>query len=409
MAELEAASGVLAKQSADRIAKAEAAAAARADAVEGLRAQLAALQLASADDAKTAAKRAEEADGLRQRVAALEAASSTTAKETADRIARAEATAATQTKAVEELRKQLAAVQLASADDAKMAAKRAEEADGLRQKVAELETASDASAKEAADRVAHAEAAAAVKDKAVDGLREQLAALQLSARNEAKAAAEQLAAAEQDGKARDGAMADLRSEADGLKGEIFHLNELLASAETTVDSQQEKIDGLDAQLNEALARKVEELEKYRSEFFGRLREALGDRPDLRVVGDRFVFQSELLFASGSATLDPDGQAQLRQLARTLQEVAASIPPELDWVLRVDGHTDRQPIRDAAFHSNWELSTARAISVIEFLIDQGIPPQHLAAAGFGEYRPIDTRDDEAAYRRNRRIEFKLTEG
>ena len=104
-----------------------------------------------------------------------------------------------------------------------------------------------------------------------------------------------------------------------------------------------------------------------------------------------------------------GDMVLKQLARTLQEVAASIPPGLDWVLRVDGHTDRQPIRDAVFHSNWELSTARAISVIEFLIDQGIPPQHLAAAGFGEYRPIDPRDDEAAYRRNRRIEFKLTEG
>ena len=321
----------------------------------------------------------------------------------------ARANLAMATKRQRELEAQVTTLESGASSEAAVAAERVAEAERLRQRVAELETASSAVAKESADRLAKAESVAAAQAKAVDGLREQLAALQLSAGNEAKAAAERLAAAEADTRARDAAMADARSEADGLKREVFHLNELLASAETTVDSQQEKIEGLDAQLNEALARKVEELEKYRSEFFGRLREVLGDRPDLRVVGDRFVFQSELLFASGSATLDPQGQAQLRQLARTLQEVAASIPPELDWVLRVDGHTDRQPIRDAAFRSNWELSTARAISVIEFLIDQGIAPQHLAAAGFGEYRPIDTRDDEAAYRRNRRIEFKLTEG
>ena len=166
---------------------------------------------------------------------------------------------------------------------------------------------------------------------------------------------------------------------------------------------------LDDRLAAALAKKVEELEQYRSEFFGRLHQALGDRPGLRVVGDRFVFQSELLFASGSASLDPEGQRELRELATTLTDVVARIPPGVDWILRVDGHTDRQPIRDAAFRSNWELSAARAISVIQYLMQQGIPPEHLAAAGFGEYRPIDPGDDEIAYRRNRRIEFKLTEG
>ena len=188
------------------------------------------------------------------------------------------------------------------------------------------------------------------------------------------------------------------------------LNQLLAAAETRVDEQQDKIDGLDEELEQALA-------KGRGAGavpLGVLRPAAsrrsGDRPDLRVVGDRFVFQSELLFASGSASLDPTGQARAaRSWRRTLQEVAARIPPGVDWVLRVDGHTDRQPIRDGTFRSNWELSAARAISVIEFLIAQGIAPEHLAAAGFGEYRPIDPADDEIAYRRNRRIEFKLTEG
>ena len=128
-----------------------------------------------------------------------------------------------------------------------------------------------------------------------------------------------------------------------------------------------------------------------------------------MVGDRFVLQSELLFASGSAELDAQGAAQLRALAQTLRDVAARIPPEVDWILRVDGHTDRQPVRDGTYRSNWELSAARAISVVRFLIGQGIPPHHLAATGFGEYRPIDAGDDEIAYRRNRRIELKLTEG
>jgi chemotaxis protein MotB len=225
----------------------------------------------------------------------------------------------------------------------------------------------------------------------------------------ADAAAARAAAAEAEAAAHAEEVRRLREEASGLRRERDEAQELLAAAETEVDRKQDAIDALDERLAEALAQRVEELEQYRSEFFGRLRQALGDRPDLRVVGDRFVFQSELLFESGSASLDPAGQAQLRELARTLEDVAGRIPPEVDWVLRVDGHTDRQPIRDGSFRSNWELSVARAISVIDFLTRQGIPPEHLAAAGFGEYRPIDPRDDEVAYRRNRRIEFKLTEG
>ena len=237
----------------------------------------------------------------------------------------------------------------------------------------------------------------------------KVANLEDGSRASARSASSALAAALADAGQRGAEAERLRGEAVALRREIAQLNDLLAAAETRVDAQQDTIADLDEELAQALARKVEELEQYRSEFFGRLKQALGDRPDLRVVGDRFVFQSELLFASGSASLDPAGQAQLRQLAVTLEEVAARIPPGVDWILRVDGHTDRQPIRDASFRSNWELSAARAISVIEFLTAQGIAPEHLAAAGFGEYRPIDQGDDEIAYRRNRRIEFKLTEG
>ncbi|BCX18146.1 MAG: flagellar motor protein MotB [Geminicoccaceae bacterium] len=183
----------------------------------------------------------------------------------------------------------------------------------------------------------------------------------------------------------------------------------LESSQAEVDNQKLVIADLGARLNAALLQQVEQLEQYRSEFFGRLRKILGERPDVVIVGDRFVFPSELLFPSGSARLEPDGEAQLERLATTLREVAATIPPDIDWVLRVDGHTDRRPVGPGSpFRSNWELSTARAISVVEFLIGKGIPPERLVAAGFGEYRPLDPADNETAYRRNRRIEFKLTE-
>jgi chemotaxis protein MotB len=134
---------------------------------------------------------------------------------------------------------------------------------------------------------------------------------------------------------------------------------------------------------------------------------LGENPNIRVVGDRFVLQSELLFGSGSADLGPAGREQLDKLAVTLREIAARIPPELDWILRIDGHTDRVPIRTGRFPSNWELSTARAVSVVRYLADQGIPERRMSAAGFGEFHPIDTGGSEDALRRNRRIEIKLT--
>lgn len=183
----------------------------------------------------------------------------------------------------------------------------------------------------------------------------------------------------------------------------------LESSQAEVDQQKLVIADLGQRLNAALLQQVEQLEQYRSEFFGRLRRILGERPDVVIVGDRFVFPSELLFPSGSARLEPEGEAQLRRLASTLREVAQTIPSDIDWVLRVDGHTDRRPVgAGSPFRSNWELSTARAISVVEFLVREGIPPERLVAAGFGEFRPLDPGDSESAWRRNRRIEFKLTE-
>jgi chemotaxis protein MotB len=193
-----------------------------------------------------------------------------------------------------------------------------------------------------------------------------------------------------------------------LQEELRRIGALLDVAEAKDKESQAQIKDLGRRLNRALAAKVEELSRYRSEFFGRLKEVLGDRGDITVVGDRFVFQSEVLFASGSDELGEEGKEQLARLAKTLIEIAAKIPDDIDWVLRVDGHTDARPIATPRFASNWELSTARAISVVRFLIQQGVPPKRLAATGFAEYQPLDTSDDELAYRRNRRIELKLTE-
>ncbi len=193
-----------------------------------------------------------------------------------------------------------------------------------------------------------------------------------------------------------------------LRKQLQRIGALLEASETRTAKQQVQIADLGRRLNLALAARVEELSKYRSEFFGRLREVLGDHPGIRVVGDRFVFQSEVLFASASAELNPKGEAQIARLATTLTEIGKKIPKDINWILRVDGHTDRVPIQTPAFPSNWELSTARAISVVKFLVDHGVPADRLAATGFGEHQPLDPRQNQAGYSRNRRIELKLTQ-
>jgi chemotaxis protein MotB len=208
----------------------------------------------------------------------------------------------------------------------------------------------------------------------------------------------------EDAKAR----ADLLTrQINALQQQLAALNEVLGASEKKSQEQQVQIADLGRRLNMALASRVEELTRFRSEFFGRLRQILGDRTDVRIVGDRFVFQAEVLFNAGSAELEPAGRAQIARVADALKEITAKIPPEINWVLQVDGHTDKRPIQTAQFPSNWELSTARAISVVKFLMSQGIPSERLSAAGFAEFQPIDARDDEIGWRRNRRIELKLT--
>jgi chemotaxis protein MotB len=195
----------------------------------------------------------------------------------------------------------------------------------------------------------------------------------------------------------------LTAELEAIKGELAKLNAALEAADVKSKQQQAQIFDLGQQLNRALASKVEELARYRSEFFGKLKEALAGQRDVQVVGDRFVFQSEVLFPSGSADLQPSGEKQLASVAQRLLDISNKIPKDIPWVLQVDGHTDNKPIATRTFPSNWELSSARAIAVVKYLNSQGIPNNHLVAAGYGEYQPLSLMDTA----RNRRIELKLT--
>jgi chemotaxis protein MotB len=200
----------------------------------------------------------------------------------------------------------------------------------------------------------------------------------------------------------------LNQQIAALRRQLTALESALDVAEKRDKEAQTRLADLGQRLNIALAQRVQELSRYRSEFFGRLSAILSNRPDIRVVGDRFVFQSEVFFDSGSAVIRPEGLAELDKLASALMELERQIPKELAWVLRIDGHTDVRPIVTAQYPSNWALSSARAISVVQYLIAKGVSPQRLVAAGFGEFQPLDNERTDEAYRRNRRIELKLTE-
>ncbi len=200
----------------------------------------------------------------------------------------------------------------------------------------------------------------------------------------------------------------LNAQLAALRQQLAALNTALDASEKKDAQSQQQITDLGQRLNVTLAKDVQELSSYRSDFFGKLRAILGNRPDMRIVGDRFVLQSEVFFDTSRADLKPEGRAELDKVAGAIVELESQIPPDVAWVLRVDGHTDVRPISGGQFKSNWDLSAARAIAVVQYLIDKGVKPDRLVAAAFGQYDPIDTGTTEDAYRRNRRIEFKLTE-
>jgi chemotaxis protein MotB len=201
----------------------------------------------------------------------------------------------------------------------------------------------------------------------------------------------------------------LNQQIAALRRQLAAIEDALAASEASGKEAQSKIADLGARLNVALAQKVQELNRYRSDFFGRLRQILGSRPDIRVVGDRFVFESSVLFEVGKADISPAGQKSLETLASAVLDLEREIPPDIPWILRVDGHTDSRPLSGGGqFKSNWELSAARAVAVVQYLISKGVEPDRLAAAGFGEFQPIDQGTDDDSLARNRRIELKLTE-
>jgi len=200
----------------------------------------------------------------------------------------------------------------------------------------------------------------------------------------------------------------LNQQITALRRQLASISAALGNSEKSRNLAKQRIENLGKRLNIALAKRVRQLERYRSDFFENLSKILKQRSDIRVVGDRFVFQSEVLFAKGEATINPEGKEDIKKLGAALIELQDQIPSEVNWVLRVDGHTDADPINTEQFPSNWELSTARAIAVVRHLITEGVPENRLVAAGFGEFQPLDSGNSVEAYRRNRRIELKLTE-
>lgn len=336
--------------------------------------------------------------------------------------------------AAEATRAELEAAEATIAADRQTLEARLAELVQLRRDIEALETVRaelEAELAASVDRLAMAEADRDTTAQALGALRDERAALEARLADEAartrlaqraleerelrleellRSAASLETALDAEGRAREAALAEvalLTRQINALSVQLAELDQVLDAREREVEEQSALIADLGARLNVALAAQVEELSRFRSDFFGRLREVLGDRDAVRVVGDRFVFQSEVLFGTGEAEVGVEGRRQLARLAETLSDIAAEIPDELPWVLQVDGHTDRRPISTARFPSNWELSTARAISVAQVLIDQGIPPDRVAARGFAEFQPLDQADTLDAYRRNRRIELKLT--
>ncbi|MDX1552679.1 MAG: peptidoglycan -binding protein [Marinobacter sp.] len=200
----------------------------------------------------------------------------------------------------------------------------------------------------------------------------------------------------------------LSNQIAALQDQLSRISAALRLQEDLTAEKQAELEKVGKRLNTLLAERVNQLERYQSEFFGRLRDILQDNENIRIVGDRFLLPSELLFASGSASLGAEGQRELDKLAEVLLDVSSAIPDDIDWILRIDGHTDRLPINTEEFPSNWELSTARAVAVVRYLASEGVPQSRMVAAGFGEFFPVDEGSSIEALQRNRRIEIKLTD-
>src|SRR6516164_4501362 len=239
------------------------------------------------------------------------------------------------------------------------------------------------------------------------GLYEGAAAAQMTAESKLNEITGQLEGEKENSSKALGQIALLNQQIAALRDQLAALGAALDVSEKKNKDSEARVSELGQRLNVALAQHVQELSSYRSDFFGKLRQVLGNRPDIRIVGDRFVLQSEIFFDTGRADLKPEGRAELDKVAAAIVELEGQIPAEIAWILRVDGHTDVRPII-GQFKSNWDLSAERAISVVQYLVGKGVKPSRLVAAGFGEFQPIDSGTTEDAYRRNRRIEFKLTE-
>jgi len=253
----------------------------------------------------------------------------------------------------------------------------------------------------------HARALAALRDE-LEKQAQDAAARAMTEAQRRQAVEAQLGDEKKLGDSARAQIALLNQQIDQLKNQLSSIASSLELAQQQEKDKDTQIANLGQKLNVALAAKVEELQQYRSEFFGKLRTLLANRSGITVVGDRFVFQSEVLFPVGSVDLTPAGVAQMTTLAVTIKDIASEIPPDLHWVLRVDGHTDPQPVKGGQFASNWELSAGRAITVVKLLIADGVPADHLAATAFGEYQPFGPGDTSDAYAKDRRIELRLTD-
>ena len=286
--------------------------------------------------------------------------------------------------------------------------------DELQAQLTSLQTAIAARNSQIANLTAKQADAEAALAAARNSLEERLGALQLAegqlamVQAQNKSAANRIDALRAETTASKAEIAQMTGALAALRLRIEELTSLLAEKDRQATRDKVAITSLGRSLNNALASRVQELQRFRSEFFGRLRDVLKGRDDVQIVGDRFVFQSEVLFAQGQAEIGSQGEEQLAKLAITLTDIAQKIPSDINWILQVDGHTDNVPIRAGRYADNWDLSTERALSVVRYLNQQGLPASRLAAAGYGEYQPLDASDSDNARRKNRRIEIKITQ-